>query len=552
MINFSKKRIMVIFVILIIFLIPSIIFSFNGSHSNEQEINKLKSSRTEYSQALWMDNPNFTNTANPWFGLIEGDTSDVSTSYSPDQANYEISGDKRIFNEISGTPLDEDWLNVTNPLFPALPDFHEIDEYGCEVSHTWIDPNDPIQAPSIHWERNITMPVDMSDYRITSASISAVFNASVTTFSDNYEFGVDSKNDSIYVVDQKGDYDTARFYVQISDLEDNEIYEIAWYQTVDLGQDLDPVHYSLEISNITDSFMNTVVEEALIFYLSSLFERDNYNFKIRLGIRIKCIDNFNYDRDQWDSLRIKSCNLNFTYEKVINQFTGVSWNQEGNTLSGDNVFVTDANLKFKHKINETWPELLSPSSELRILVNNNTHTETINLNLLETNFQEAKLDGFDIAYLILKDINITLSIQLYIADEFLFNRTIMVSIDDVFLEISYYTVFTEFLSEPEIFRLLMALALIAAAAIGTYFILYQRILKYPLPVRKVRKYRRTLDNTDAPSTSIMDSRISFNKAYQAEAKRSRKYLTLKNASVAAKSSGEISKIKPLESKGGET
>ena len=533
--------------ILIIILIPSLIFSFNFSYDNEQELNKLQSSRTEYSQALWMDNPNFTDTSSPWFSAIDGDITDTNTSYSPGQVNYEISGDKRYFNEISGTPLEEDWLNVTNPFFPALPDFHEIDEYGCEVSHTWIDPNDPIQAPSVHWERNITMPVDMSDYTITSASISAVYNASVTTSpggagSPNSYYGIDSKDDP---VDQPGDYDTARFYVEISDLEDNEIYEIAWYQTVDLGQD------SPEIANITDSFMNIVVEEALIFYLTSLFERDNYNFKIRLGIRIKCIDNFNYDRDRWDSLRIKACSLNFTYEKIINQFTGISWNQEGNTISGDNVFITGANLRFKHKINETWPEVLSPSSELRILVNNNSHTETINLNLLETNFQEAKPGGFDITYLILKDINITLSIQLFIADEFLFNRSIMVSIDEVFLEISYYTVYSEFLSEPEIFRLLMALALIAAAAIGTYFILYQRIFKYPLPVRKVRKYKRTLDNTEAPSTSIMDSSTSFNKAYQAESKGSRKYLTLKSANVATKSSGEISKIKPLESKGGE-
>ena len=539
---------MVIFIFtLTIILIPSLFFISGRSYNNDQEIMSLKSSRTEYSQALWMDNPNFTDTANPWFPSIEGDSTDVNTSYFSDQANFEISGDKRYFDEISGTPIEEEWQNTTNPFFPALPDFHEIDEYGCEVSHTWIDPNDPIQAPSIHWERNITMPVDMSDYRITSASISAIYNASVTTSpggagSPNDYYGVDSKDDP---VDQPGDYDTARFYVQISDLEDNEIYEIAWYQTVDLGQD------SPEIANITDSFMNVVVEEALIFYLSSLFERDNFNFKITLGIRIKCIDNFNYDRDRWDSLRIKSCNLNFTYEKIINQFTSVSWKQEGNTISGDNVFITDANLKFKHKINESWPEILSPSSELRILVNNNSHTETINLNLLNANFQEAKQEGFDITYLILKDINITLSIQLYIADEFLFNRSIMVSIDEVFLEIFYYTVFTEFLSEPEIFQTLMAFALIAAAAIGTYFILYQRILKYPLPVRKVRKYRRTLDNTDAPGTSIMDSSTAFNRAYQAESKGSTKYLNLKSASASGKSSGEISKIKPIGSKGGE-
>lgn len=474
----------------------------------------------------WLENRSFDLPIDPWFSLIKGDNTDVNASESLGQADYEILGDKRSFSEISGTPTEQDWLNLTNPAFPSLPDNHGIDQYGCWANHTWIDPDDPIQAPSIHWEQNITMPVDMSDYEITRASISAVYNASVTTSPggdviENDYYGVDTPNDTVA---QPGDYDTARFYVLISDFENNEIYEIAWYQTIDLGQD-DP-----EISNITDSLMNTVVEEALIFYLTSLFERDNFHFKITLGIRIKCVDNFNYDRDRWDSLRIKSCNISFSYVKKINQFTSISWNQIGNNITGENIQITDASLKFKYKIDQPWPADLSPNSEIQILLINNSHEETLKLNLATTEFQEAKQGGFNVTKLILKNINIGLSIQVYLADEFLLNRSIIISIDDVSLEISYIEIRSDLLGEPEIFRLLAIIAVITGGIVATYFILYQRIFKYPLPVRKVRKYKKTLRTADPPKTHITSSKDGFTKLYKKELNKSAKYTKTKPVS----------------------
>ena len=464
----------------------------------------------------WLENRSFNLPIDPWFYSIEGDSSDVNATSSPGQANLEIIGDQGYFSEISGTPTSEDWLNVTNPAYPALPDYHGIDEYGCEVNHTWIDPDDPIQSPSVHWQRNITMPVNMADYVITSASISAVFNASVTTQpggagGENEFYGIDTPND---IVAQPGDYDSAKFYVLISDLEDNEIHEVAWYQSIDLGQD-DP-----EISNITDSLMNTVVEEALIYFLSSLFMRDNYNFKVTLGIRIKCVDNFNFDRDRWDSLRIKSCNISFSYVKKINQFTSVSLNQIGNNITGENIQITKANLKFHYKIDQTWPTDLSPNSEIQILLINNSHEETLKLNLATTEFQEAKQGGFNVTKLILKNINIGLSIKVYLADEFLLNRSIVISIDDVSLVISYIEIRSDLLGEPEIFRLLAIIAVIAGGIVATYFVLYQRIFKYPLPVRKVRKYKKTLRMADPPKTQITSSKDAFNKLYKKELNKS--------------------------------
>lgn len=491
----------------------------------------------------WLENRSFNLPIDPWFSSIKGDTTDVNTSESAGQADYEILGDIRYFSEISGTPTEQDWLNLTNPAFPSLPDNYGIDQYGCWANHTWIDPDDPIQAPSIHWEQNISMPVDMSDYAITSASISAVYNASVTTSPGgagvpNDYYGIDTPSDT---VEQPGDYDTARFYVLISDFGNNEKYEIAWYQTIDLGQD-DP-----EISNITDSLMNNVVEEALIFYLTSLFERDCFHFKITLGIRIKCIDNFNYDRDRWDSLRIKSCNLSFTYEKRINQFTSISWNQEGDDISGENIQITGGILKFKYKIDQAWPTILSPNSEIKVLLNNNTHTETIKLSTATANFSEAKQEGFNVSSLILKDVDILLQIQVYLADNFLFNRSITISIDDASLIISYIEVRSDIFSEPDFFRILLIIALIAAGLVGTYFILYNRILKFPLPVRKVRKYRKTLDS-GVPKSKITSQKEAIDSVYKKELGKSTKLMKNKTLENEIKSGGgNIEKMTVIKS-----
>ena len=531
-IKFIKRKFYIYFVI-VLFIASLNLVILNQNLIVAEQQTTIKTSTVIPHTDEWLVNTGFDESIDPWFYSIEGDSSDVNAAFSPGQANLEITGDQGYFSEISGTPTSDYWLNVTNPAFPSLPDFHGIDEYGCDVNHTWIDPDDPNQSPSVLWQRNITMPVNMADYEITSASISTVFNASVIT-SPGGAGGIESRND---IPPQDDDYDSARFYVLISDLEDNEKHEVAWYQTIDLGQDSGP-----EFSNITDSLMNTVVEEALIFYLTSLFERDNYHFKVTLGIRIKCVDNYNLDNDQWNSLRIKSCNLSFSYIKKIDQFTSVSWNQIGNNITGENLQITGANLKFKYKIDQNWPMELSPNSEIKILLNNNSHEETLKLNLATTGFQEAKQGGFNVTKLILKNINIGLSIQVYLADEFLLNRSIVISIDNVSLVISYIEIRSDILGEPEIFQLLAIIALIAGGIVTTYFVLYQRIFKYPLPVRKVRKYKKTLRATNPPKKHITSSKDAFNKLYKKELSKSAKYTKTKPGSQTIGISKQSDKI----------
>jgi len=67
------------------------------------------------------------------------------------------------------------------------------------------------------------------------------------------------------------------------------------------------------------------------------------------------------------------------------------------------------------------------------------------------------------------------------------------------------------LSEEEALLFLGGLiaAISATIGIGGYFIAYQRVLKYPKPVRKTRKYRRTLRKKKTPSVEILGREESF-------------------------------------------
>jgi hypothetical protein len=100
---------------------------------------------------------------------------------------------------------------------------------------------------------------------------------------------------------------------------------------------------------------------------------------------------------------------------------------------------------------------------MRILVNNIKILETIKL--IDTNasslFQEAGIGGFDITSMISKEENVSIDIQLYIADEFIYDQIITVSIDDVFLEISYI----EFIPEGDISTFLLWLFITALLSI---------------------------------------------------------------------------------------
>jgi len=242
--------------------------------------------------------------------------------------------------------------------------------------------------------------------------------------------------------------------VKFSSLDYEDLYEVAYFQTVDLGQGDQSAGGSGTIDYLGDTFMNMIEESTLIFYLTRALEEDDYNFGITLGIDIYTEDNYPvYDLDIFHSLLIKSCNLTFSYERKINEFTSASWNQDADELSDigvDTVEVIDANLNFEYRINDTWAGS-SPNSEIRTVINNNKISETIKLNKANSTFQLAKLGGIDVKSLIPINTKINFTIQVYIADEFHLGKVISISIDNVYLNITYKITFPDVQTNLQIF-----------------------------------------------------------------------------------------------------
>lgn len=507
-----------------LFLISGIIFVSslniqNQSLKKNSEINSLNLSTIYNYEEQWLKNSNFSIPVDPWESQIQGDASDITSSSSFGQANFEVIGEQRSYSNMSGTPLSSEWTRVHNPEFPLYPDTSTINSEGCFVSHTFAEGAD--QFPSVHWERNVSMPVDMEDYIVTSASLSAVVNATVTAFPGGWsDGGVETPGDATGSGStQNYTWDYVRFYVLLSDFTRNKVYEVAYNQTTDLGKDSAGTYDSM-----ADTFMKIVPEEDLIFYLTSVMSSDFQNFTVTLGMRIWCEDNWVSDRDIWDALLIKSCNLTFTYEKKIDRFTTASWNQMGSTLSGENIEIIEGNLKFKYKIDQLWPVGSSPNSEIRFFINNNTLLETVKLSSATTDFQEATTGGFDVTTLILKDINISVSIQVFIADTFALNHNITISITDVYLEISYTEFILDTEEAPWFYSGIFIIALAAAAILTGLLITYIKVWRYPVPIRKIRKYNKTLEKEKGPDLNIVTRKTAFNMNYHDEVKKTEKFM----------------------------
>ena len=379
----------------------------------------------------------------------------------------------------------------------------------------------------MHWRTNISLAVDMSDYIITSVDFSANIFANVSADSVNSDIDTPGDATARWIpttlsINQYEKYDYAQFYVEVTTLDIDELntYRIAFNQTRMLGNE------GLSLYDI-EGLIGAYEEQAIIDALTNVLAVDpgHNNFTVVIGIYMYCEDNnSNTDRDDWVELRFKNLNMTFSYVKKINQFTAVSWNQDLNainrTVGNSTIQITDATLNFKYKIDQNWTES-SQNSQIRIYINDRKYERIISLIDYDNSsgWQDAPEDGsFDIASKILPYEEFTLSIQVYLAEDFGLENNITISITDVYLSISYIESWTvpspPSDPEPWIFAALLIFVSIAAVCLGGYFIAYQRFLKYPKPVRKVRKFKRTLNKSNAPNVVIIPSEVAFKKAYK--------------------------------------
>ena len=545
-----KKRFGVILLIttIIIFIVLPLLLPINFTSNNEQLIIK-PSGETYYTDVLWVDNPTFEDPIEPiWFPDIEGDESDVDTSTSLNQANIIIVGDSRTKKVLLNTATQSNWMAFLKSDLEIVPQrasvpYYGIDDDGAWCSHWWWEGEaggQPKNTPRMHWKTNVSLPVDMADYIITSLSFNAIINASVDP-------DIDTPNDVWarpgVTINQFETYDYAQFYVEISTLDIDELntYRIAFNQTRLLGNE------SLLLYDI-EGLIGAYDEQAIIDAVNNVLAVDpgHNNFTIVLGIYMYCEDNNSgTDRDHWDDLRFKFLNLTFSYEKKINQFTFGSWAQDLDEISGSNIHITDANLNFKYKIDKNWTDS-SQNSQIRIFINDRKFLQTISLidYIYSSSFQEARSGGFDIAEILLPYENFTLSIQVFLAEDFELDSNRTISITDVYLYISYTETFPDIFSEPWVFAGLFIISVIGATVLAGYLIAYQTYLKYPVPVRKVRKYRKTLSSNKTPGVGIVSQKTSFSKYYHQELKKTDKLLK------GAPMNGKIMRDKLLDKKEG--
>jgi len=304
------------------FFFTPILISAKKNTLSQDQVFKIHTSSKEHYSEQWLTNPTFENPNESWYCTTQGDITDVNGTLGDGVAEFNILGNQHTFSLIADPPLVFDWTEVDNPDFPNHPDIDEISADGCRVSHEWDDTT-AVQNPSVHWDRNITLPVNMLDYVITSASIQAIVNATVDENLDRYDdyyYGKRARTDPDANVDAYGVGDYIRFYVLLSDLEKNNVYEIANFQTQTIGDGGAP-----GTDYLLDTYMSHVPEEVLKFYLTSVLSETNRNFTITLGIRLNIEDNIAsyYDLDTFNELLIKYLNLTFTYEKKIDQLTTI-------------------------------------------------------------------------------------------------------------------------------------------------------------------------------------------------------------------------------------
>ena len=508
----------------------NLIFSVKVVSAPDNIENLHSSGVINHNNIIWLENPNFNDSGAPWFSNTVGDATDLTALINLNQAAFKVEGDVRTFSDISGVPQSSDWVEFNHSVRP-LPLIHEINEFGLNVSHVYDEdasgdfPNSGDQTANLAgvlWKRNISLPVDMSDYIITNASINAVVNGSADT-------DIETPNDHPPFAD--GGYaslfDFARFYVEISDVNNIESYEIASNKTLNLGQTYAgrrDYNYTTRVY-MSDTNMTTIDEDILIFALTQVLKHDKFNFTITLGIEVDSEDNYpGYELDVWYSLLIKSCDLSFTYVKRMDKSSIVAWNQIGNKINGTNVKIIDGNLNFRYKIDQPWPSSLSPNSEIRAIINDKQHSETIKLGSATSDFQYAKFAGYNVTSLLNEGINISLSIQLVIADNFGLDRKINISIDDVYLQISYTETIPDTVEEPWIATGFFIITLIAVVVLGGFLIMYMKVWRFPIPVRKVRKYRKSLSNDKTPGVGIVSQKTSFSRDYHQELKKTDKLL----------------------------
>jgi len=148
---------------------------------------------------------------------------------------------------------------------------------------------------------------------------------------------------------------------------------------------------------------------------------------------------------------------------IRDRSTSISCIQIGNSISGERIEIETVSLYFKYKIDQIMPSSLSLNSEMKILINDYIYDYPLDLSSFNTTFSEVRIEGAELIPYILKNINVSLSIQVFIGDDFVLTHPITISIDDVYFQISY-SIWIE--DKPASNELIWIILIIAFIVIG--------------------------------------------------------------------------------------
>jgi len=161
----------------------------NSSEMSSKDILPYSSDITNTKQ--WITNGDFSSQENWTVAKGElGDPADVGASISNDEANYQVLGFNDRFTFEENYDMGASWVKSNHLSFPVDPTYGDIVAgEGFRAEHSWDDTS-ANQVPSVQWEYNFSLPVNMSDYVVTSASVTAGLNATVDTNIDTVADGI--------------------------------------------------------------------------------------------------------------------------------------------------------------------------------------------------------------------------------------------------------------------------------------------------------------------------------------------------------------------------
>ena len=115
----------------------------------------------------------------------------------------------------------------------------------------------------------------------------------------------------------------------------------------------------------------------------------------------------------------------------------------------------------------------------------------------------------------------------------------------MYLIISYTETFSIIITEPWIFTALLVIASLVTVIVGGYLYAYQKILKYPRPVRKVIKFRKSLRRSNIPNVVIVSRENSFRNLYRHEVSGSVKTYREKSGGTPSQQKLEPKSVAPV-------